>query len=83
MNMSKNNCGTLRILESNEMNYKVVGSRVVVTHNGKVADYYRDMNKFVIRGDDIVCEGIKLLVKILRGDYNDEQLAQLYIEQGS
>lgn len=82
MNMSENNCGALRILEANEMSYTVAGSRVRVTHNDKVADYYRDMNKFVIRGDDIVCEGIKLLIKILRGDYNDDQLAELYLEQG-
>ena len=50
---------------------------LIVSHKGKVADLWPSTGKFNIRGDKRYFRGVRLLIKILRGDYTDEQFKSL------
>lgn len=53
------------------------GLHLIVKHNGRVADLWPSTGKFNIRGDKRYFRGVRLLIKIMRGDYTEEQFKAL------
>lgn len=74
--------GTMTMLGKNGISYKSKnnGVHLVVYHDGKVADLWPTTGKFNIRGDKRYFRGVRLLIKILRGDYTEDQLKSLRAE---
>jgi len=71
--------GTMVMLGKNGISYesKNDGVHLVVYHDGKVADLWPSTGKFNIRGDNRYFRGVRLLIKIIRGDYTDQQFKSL------
>lgn len=76
----RNNMNNSRtMLGKNNINYvsKNGGVHIICSYHGKVADFWPSTGKFKIRGDDRYFRGVRLLIKILRGDYNEDQFKAL------
>mgnify|MGYP003666597279 CR=1 FL=1 len=76
----RNNMNASRImLGKNNINYesKNGGVHIIASYQGKVADFWPSTGKFNIRGDNRYFRGVRLLIKILRGDYTEEQFKAL------
>lgn len=75
----KNMNGSMIMLGKNGMSYesKNNGVHLIVSHNGRVADLWPSTGKFNIRGDKRYFRGVRLLIKIMRGDYTEEQFKAL------
>jgi hypothetical protein len=75
----KNMNGSMIMLGKNGINYesKNDGVHLVVSHKGRVADFWPTTGKFNIRGDKRYFRGVRLLIKIMRGDYSEEQFKAL------
>lgn len=71
--------GSMVMLGENGINYesKNNGAHLIVSHKGKTADLWPSTGKFNIRGDSRYFRGVRLLIKILRGDYTEEQFKAL------
>jgi len=74
--------GTITMLGKNGFSYEAKnnGAHFIIRHNGKIADLWPATGKFNIRGDNRYFRGVRLLIKILRGDYTEEQLKSLRAE---
>lgn len=74
-----NKCGSMRMLNTNGISFeeKNGGVHLVIYHEDKVADFWPSTGKFNIRGDGRYFRGVRLLIKIMRGDYTEEQFKSL------
>jgi len=74
--------GSMIMLGKNGINYvsKNDGVHLIVSHKGRIADFWPSTGKFNIRGDSRYFRGVRLLIKILRGDYNEDQFKALRAE---
>ncbi|ENI4487205.1 hypothetical protein ABXZ88_003077 [Vibrio fluvialis] len=75
----KNQSSSAAMLNSNGIEYKSNngGNHLVVTGAGLVIDFWPSTGKFIIRGDKRHFRGVRLLIKIARGDYTEQQLKAL------
>ena len=64
------------MLDSNGIEYEVKnnGIHLIVRHNGKVADFWPSTGKFSVRGSGQYFRGVKMLIRVMRGDFTQEQL---------
>ena len=74
-----NKCGSIKMLSTNGISFeeKNNGTHLIVVHEEKVADFWPSNGKFNIRGDGRYFRGVRLLIKIMRGDYTEEQFKSL------
>ena len=74
-----NGCKSKAMLVKNGISFesKNGGIHLVVSHKGSIADFWPTTGKFSIRGDNRYFRGVRLLIKIMRGDYTDEQFKAL------
>lgn len=77
-----NKNGSMIMLGDNGISYETKngGTHLIVNHKGKIADFWPSTGKFNIRGDKRYFRGVRLLIKILRGDYNEQQFKSLRCE---
>ena len=78
-----NKSGSMEMLHANNIEFeeKNCGYHLVVKHSGKIADFWPSTGKFNIRGDSRYFRGVRLLIKIMRGDYNEQQFKSLQGER--
>ena len=74
-----NKSSSMKMLNKNGISFeeKNNGTHLIVVHDDKVADFWPTTGKFNIRGDNRYFRGVRLLIKIMRGDYNEEQFKAL------
>lgn len=53
-----------------EFEEKNGGVHLVVTHKGKVADFWPTTGRFCVRGTGQYKRGVRLLIRIMRGDHD-------------
>lgn len=75
----RNKQGSVKMLIDNNINFeeKNGGTHLVVKHNEYTADFWPTTGKFNIRGDKRYFRGVRLLIKIVRGDYIEQQFKSL------
>lgn len=76
---SNNTVGSEIMLKKNDIKFerKNGGVHLYIEHKGRKADFWPSTGKFNIRGDNRYFRGVRLLIKILRGDYSEEQFKAL------
>lgn len=69
-----------KMLQQNgiEFESKNGGIHLIAKGAGRIADFWPSTGKFIVRGDKRAFRGVKLLIKVLRGDYNDKQYKALW-----
>lgn len=74
-----NMAGSKGMLKSNGIDFeeKNGGVHLIVKHGDRVADFWPTTGKFNVRGDGRYFRGVRLLIKIMRGDYTEEQFKAL------
>lgn len=72
-----NYSGSLKMLSDNGIEFEDKGYHLVVKHNGMVADFWPTTGKFNIRKTRKYKRGVRLLIKLLRGDYSDNDFNNL------
>ncbi|MDW6094020.1 hypothetical protein SBX64_15890 [Vibrio rhizosphaerae] len=79
----ENQKSSATMLDSNGIKYesKNGGNHLIVHGLSIVADFWPSTGKFIIRGDKRHFRGVRLLIKIARGHYTEEQLKSLQGEQ--
>jgi hypothetical protein len=77
----RNKNGSAAMLEQNGISFesKNDGIHLIVTHGGYVVDLWPTTGKFIIRGYKKHLRGVRLLIKIVRGDYSENDLKSMGI----
>lgn len=75
----RNKHSSIKMLIDNNINFeeKNGGTHLVVKNNEYTADFWPTTGKFNIRGDNRYFRGVRLLIKIVRGDYSEQQFKSL------
>ena len=59
------------LFRSNGFKFEDKGYHFVIKHNGMVADFWPTTGKFNIRKTPKYKRGVRLLIKLMRGDYKE------------
>ncbi len=72
-------CGAIRKFNKNAIfvESKNNGQHLILMHDDRCGDFLTDTGVFRLRGNDKVFKGVNLAIKIMRGDYTEEQLNEL------
>ena len=63
--------GSAKMLIDNGFQFEDKGYHFVIKHNGMVADFWPTTGKFNIRKTPKYKRGVRLLIKLMRGDYKE------------
>lgn len=72
-----------QILDKNNISYEVKngGYHLVVKGKSLIADFWPSTGKFNVRGEPKYFRGVRLLIKIIRGDYTDNDLKSMEVSK--
>ncbi len=72
-------CGAIRKFNKNAIfvESKNNGQHLILMHDDRCGDFLTGTGVFRLRGNEKVFKGVNLAVKIMRGDYTEEQLENL------
>tara|TARA_Y100000310_G_C20258599_1_gene612544 strand:+ start:49 stop:285 length:237 start_codon:yes stop_codon:yes gene_type:complete len=72
-------CGAIRKFNKNAIfvESKNNGQHLILMHDDRCGDFFTAAGDFKLRGNARVFNGVNLAVKIMRGDYTQEQLNEL------
>lgn len=72
-------CGAIRRFNKNAIfvESKNSGQHLILMFDDRCGDFLTGTGVFRLRGNDKVFKGVNLAVKIMRGDYTQEQLDKL------
>lgn len=76
---ARNKHSSIMMLIENNIDFdrRNYGTHLIIKHNGYTADFWPTTGKFNIRGDKRYFRGVRLLIKIVRGDYSEQQFKSL------
>lgn len=72
-----NLASSIEMLNKNGISFDDKGYHVIVSHNGMKVDFWPSTGKFNIRGTPKYLRGVRLLIKLVRGDYSESDFKNI------
>lgn len=73
----RNYSGSVQMLINNGIQFEDKGYHLIVKHNGMIADFWPTTGKFNIRKTPKYKRGVRMLIKLLRGDYSESDFKNI------
>lgn len=72
-----NMCSSKRMLVDNNILFDDKGYHLIVKHNNHIVDFWPTTGKFNVRGTSKYLRGVRLLIKLVRGDYSTDEFNKI------
>lgn len=72
-----NYSSSVQMLIDNGIGFEDKGYHLIVKHNGMTADFWPTTGKFNIRKTPKYKRGVRMLIKLLRGDYSENDFKSI------
>ncbi|ABV74323.1 hypothetical protein BA3_0038 [Thalassomonas phage BA3] len=72
-----NYSSSVQMLVDNGIGFEDKGYHLVVKHKGMIADFWPTTGKFNIRKTPKYKRGVRMLIKLLRGDYSENDFKSI------